>query len=253
MSPRLLSWVRPLVGVVGFFAAWQLLCLAGIVDPILLPTPGKTAAATWKGLADGPIATDLYRSVERTILSFAIATAIAVPLGVFLGSSEPLYRSVEFVIDFFRSTPASAMFPLFLVLFGVGNRTKIAVAAFGAALVILFNTAYGVINARKGRVLAARVMGASRIRLLTDVLLWESMPQTLVGMRAGVSLSLIIVIVAEMFIGSTDGLGYRLVTSQMVFDMPVMYGVIFIAGGLGYGLNLLCLGVEKVFVHWSGK
>ena len=62
-----------------------------------------------------------------------IAAAIAIPLGIFLGASEKLYRSVEFVVDFFRSTPASAMFPLFLVLFGVGDKTKISVAAFGAA------------------------------------------------------------------------------------------------------------------------
>ena len=79
-----------------------------------------------------------------------------------LGSSVRLYRSLEFVIDFFRSTPASAMFPLFLVLFGVGDETKISVAAFGAILVILFNVAYGVMNARKTRLLAAKVMGASR-------------------------------------------------------------------------------------------
>jgi ABC-type nitrate/sulfonate/bicarbonate transport system permease component len=247
------DWLMPFAGVIAFFAGWQLLCMTGLIDPILLPTPWKTAVETWKGLVNGTITVDLWMTVERTLLSFLIAALIAVPLGVFLGSSERLYRSVEFLIDFFRSTPASAVFPLFLVLFGVGNRTKIAVATFGAALVILFNAAYGVINARKGRVLAARAMGASSLRLLTDVLFWESMPQILVGMRAGVSLSLIIVIVAEMFIGSIDGLGYRLVTAQMVFDMPVMYGVIFIAGGLGYGLNLLFLAVEKNFVHWSGK
>ena len=128
---------------------------------------------------------------------------IAIPLGIVLGSSERLYRSLEFVIDFFRSTPASAMFPLFLVLFGVGDETKISVAAFGAALVILFNVAYGVMNARKTRLLAAKVMGASRLRVLIDVMLLESLPQTFVGLRNGVSLALVIIVVAEMFIGST--------------------------------------------------
>ena len=67
---------------------------------------------------------------------------VAVPLGT-SWSSQRLYSSVEFVIDFFRSTPASALFPLFLVILGVGEGTKVAVAAFGAALLILFNTAYG--------------------------------------------------------------------------------------------------------------
>ena len=156
---------------------------------------------------------------HRRLLSL-IAAVIAIPLGIFLGSSEKLYRSLEFVIDFFRSTPASAMFPLFLVLFGVGDETKISVAAFGAALVILFNVAYGVMNARKTRLLAAKVMGASRLRVLTDVMLLESLPQTFVGLRNGVSLALVIIVVAEMFIGSNDGLGHSVFEAQQLFDMP---------------------------------
>src|SRR5262249_36652718 len=141
----------------------------------------------------------------RTITSTAIAAVIAIPLGILLGSSEKVYRSVEFLIDFFRSTPASAMFPLFLVLFGVGDRTKIAVAAFGAVLVILFNVAYGVMNARKTRLLAAKVMGASRSRVLFDVMLKESLPQTFVGLRNGVALALGIIVVAGMVIRSSGG------------------------------------------------
>jgi len=155
-------------------------------------------------MTSGKLGVDFIKTVVRTIYSTAIAAVIAIPLGILLGSSEKVYRSVEFLIDFFRSTPASAMFPLFLVLFGVGDRTKISVAAFGAALVILFNVAYGVMNARKTRILAAKVMGASRIRVLWDVMLLESLPQTFVGLRNGVSLALVIVVVAEMFIGSTD-------------------------------------------------
>ena len=148
---------------------------------------------------------------------------------------------------------ASAMFPLFLVLFGVGDETKISVAAFGAILVILFNVAYGVMNARKTRLLAAKVMGASRLRVLFDVMLLESLPQTFVGLRNGVSLALVIIVVAEMFIGSQDGLGHSVFEAQQLFDMPRMYAAIFAAGVLGYGLNLLFLLVERRFVHWSGK
>jgi ABC-type nitrate/sulfonate/bicarbonate transport system permease component len=89
-------------------------------------------------------------------------------------------------------------------------------------------------------------MGASRFRVLTDVMLLESLPQTFVGLRNGVS-------VAEMFIGSTDGLGHRVLESQQLFAMPDTYAAIFAAGALGYGLNLLFLMVERRFVHWSGK
>jgi NitT/TauT family transport system permease protein len=243
----------PMIGVVGLVILWYLAVWARVVDPVLLPPPTAAFRALWNGMIGGKLGADFLKTVERTTLATVIAAAVAIPLGTLLGSSERLYRSVEFVIDFFRSTPASAMFPLFLVIFGVGDKTKISVAAFGALLVILFNVAYGVMNARKTRLLAAKVMGASPLRVLMDVTLLESLPQTFVGLRSGVSLALVIVVVAEMFIGSTDGLGQRVFEAQQLFEMPDMYAAIFAAGALGYGLNLMFLLVERRFVHWSGK
>jgi ABC-type nitrate/sulfonate/bicarbonate transport system permease component len=252
MRPRAETFL-PVIGVIGLIALWYWAVWAKIVDPVLLPPPTTTFKAMWTGMIHGKLGGDFLKTVERTTLATLIAAAIAIPLGILLGSSEKVYRSVEFVIDFFRSTPASAMFPLFLVLFGVGDKTKISVAAFGAALVILFNVAYGVMNARKTRILAAKAMGASRLRVLTDVMLLESLPQTFVGLRNGVSLALVIVVVAEMFIGSTDGLGQRVFEAQQLFAMPDMYAAIFAAGALGYSLNLIFLMIERRFVHWAGK
>ena len=243
----------PVVGVAGLVAIWSLATWLQWVDPVLLPSPIATFKALWQGMNGGALGFDFVKTVYRTAASTLIAAVIAIPLGIVLGSSERLYLSLEFVIDFFRSTPASAMFPLFLVLFGVGDETKISVAAFGAILVILFNVAYGVMNARKTRLLAAKVMGASSVRVLFDVTLLESLPQTFVGLRNGVSLALVIIVVAEMFIGSQDGLGHSVFEAQQLFDMPRMYAAIFAAGVLGYGLNLLFLLIERRFVHWAGK
>jgi ABC-type nitrate/sulfonate/bicarbonate transport system permease component len=243
----------PVIGVIGLIALWYFAAWAKVVDPVLLPPPTATFRAMWTGMIHGKLGGDFLKTVERTTFATLIAAAIAIPLGILLGSSEKVYRSVEFVIDFFRSTPASAMFPLFLVLFGVGDKTKVSVAAFGAALVILFNVAYGVMNARKTRILAAKAMGANGLRVMTDVMLLESLPQTFVGLRNGVSLALVIVVVAEMFIGSTDGLGQRVFEAQQLFAMPDMYAAIFAAGVLGYSFNLLFLLIERRFVHWAGK
>jgi sulfonate transport system permease protein len=243
----------PIIGVVGLLAVWSLAVAAKWVDPVLLPSPAATFEALWHGMDGGKLGFDFVKTVYRTAAATLIAAVIAIPLGIVLGSNERLYRSLEFVVEFFRSTPASAMFPLFLVLFGVGDKTKISVAAFGAILVILFNVAYGVMNARKTRLLAAKVMGASRLRVLFDVMLFESLPQTFVGLRNGVSLALVIVVVAEMFIGSQDGLGHSVFEAQQLFDMPQMYAAIFAAGALGYALNLMFLVIERNFVHWSGK
>jgi sulfonate transport system permease protein len=253
MSSEKAAAFLPVLGVAGLIAIWSLVSWQQWVDPVLLPSPASTFNSLWSGMDGGSLGFDFVKTVYRTAAATVIAAVLAIPLGIVLGSAEKLYRSLEFVIDFFRSTPASAMFPLFLVLFGVGDETKISVAAFGAGLVIVFNVAYGVMNARKTRLLAAKVMGASRLRVLIDVTLLESLPQTFVGLRNGVSLALVIIVVAEMFIGSQDGLGHSVFEAQQLFDMPRMYAAIFAAGALGYGLNLLFIVVERYFVHWSGK
>ncbi len=243
----------PLIGPLALFLVWDLTVRLQLVSPVLLPTPGAALAALAKGMAGGPLLGDFLASLNRTLQAFLIAGVIGVPLGVLLGSNEKAYRSVEFLIDFFRSTPSSALIPLFLMIFGVTDMNKIAIAAFAAVLVILFNSAYGVINARKQRVMAARVMGASRWRIFKDVLIWESLQPTFVGLRSGVSMALVIVIVAEMFIGSDSGLGNRIINAQQVLNVRDMYAAILAAGALGYVLNILFLVLEKRVVHWSGR
>ena len=254
-APRGIAWGRllPALGPLVLFVIWDLVVRAGLIKPILLPTPWATLGALFSGLAGGPLLTDFAVTVMRTLEAFLIAAVVGVPLGVLLGSNEKAYRSVEFLIDFFRSTPSSALIPLFLLIFGVSDINKVAIAAFGALLIVVFNSAYGVINARKQRVMAAKVMGASRWQIFKDVLIWESLQPSFVGLRSAVSMALVIVIVAEMFIGSDNGLGHRIIDAQQVLNVKSMYAAILAAGALGYALNVLFLLAERRIVHWSGR
>ncbi|MGJ3702739.1 ABC transporter permease [Variovorax sp. AFSI2.2] len=252
-KPPLRDRLLPFIGPVVLFIVWDVAVRLGFIKPILLPTPADTVAALITGLAGGPLLTDFAMTVWRTLQAFAIAAVVGVPLGVLLGSNEKAYRSVEFLIDFFRSTPSSALIPLFLLIFGVSDVNKVAIAAFGALLIVVFNSAYGVINARKQRVMAARVMGASRWQIFKDVLVWESLQPSFVGLRSAVSMALVIVIVAEMFIGSDTGLGHRIIDAQQVLNVKSMYAAILAAGALGYALNILFLIAERRIVHWSGR
>ena len=253
--PRRFQWRQalPFIGPIALFIIWDLVVRFGLIKAILLPTPAATIGALATGLAGGPLLGDFIVTVTRTLEAFVIAGVVGVPLGVLLGSNERAYRSVEFLIDFFRSTPSSALIPLFLLIFGASEINKVAIAAFGALLIVLFNSAYGVINARKQRVMAARVMGASRWQIFKDVLIWESLQPTFVGLRSAVSMALVIVIVAEMFIGSDSGLGHRIIDAQQVLNVKSMYAAILAAGALGYALNVLFLVAERRIVHWSGR
>src|SRR5471032_425875 len=243
-------WARllPVLGPLLLFVLWDAAVRFGFIKAILLPTPFDTLIALITGLAGGPLLMDFAVTIKRTLEAFAISAVVGVPLGVLLGSNERAYRSVEFLIDFFRSTPSSALIPLFLLIFGVSDVNKVAIAAFGALLIVVFNSAYGVLNARRQRVMAAKVMGASRWRIFCDVLVWESLQPSFVGLRSAVSMALVIVVVAEMCIGSDSGLGHRIIDAQQVLNVRSMY-----AGILGYVLNIVFLLLERRIVHWSGR
>ncbi|WP_439519589.1 ABC transporter permease [Hydrogenophaga sp.] len=253
--PKKTDWGKalPFVGPVVLFIIWDLAVRTGFIKAILLPPPIDALGALLGGLAGGPLLGDFAVTVWRTVQAFLIAAIVGMPLGVLLGSNEKAYRSVEFLIDFFRSTPSSALIPLFLMIFGVSDINKVAIAAFGALLIVVFNSAYGVINARKQRVMAAKVMGATRWQVFKDVLVWESLQPSFVGLRSAVSMALVIVIVAEMFIGADSGLGNRIINSQQVMNVKDMYASILAAGALGYALNVLFLLIERKIVHWSGR
>ncbi|MFT0877669.1 MULTISPECIES: ABC transporter permease [Rhodopseudomonas] len=241
------------VGPLLLFGVWWLAARGGWVNKDLLPSPVDTLRDTAAAIWSGSMTKDFWHTMVRVAYSIAIAIVAGVPVGIVLGAKAAVYRSVEFIVDFFRSTPATAMFPLFLLLFGLGDLAKIAVAAFAAWLVIVFNVAYGVMNARQTRILAARSMGASSLRIFRDVIFFETLPQTFIGLRTAVSLALVVIIVAEMFIGATDGMGHRIIDAQISYSLTDMYGSILIAGAMGYGLNLILLFIERSIIHWSGK
>ncbi len=242
-----------LVGPFVLLAIWALISQLQLVRPILLPPPAATFVALWQGVTDGSLWVDLSQTLYRTFVAFAIATISGVPMGIVLGSERRIYRRVELLVDFFRSTPATAMFPLFLVVFGIGDVAKIAVATFAAWLVIVFNVAYGVMNASLTRTRAARLMGASRARIFRDITFFEALPQTFIGIRSAVSIAIVVIIVAEMFVGSTRGMGHRIIDAQQTYDMNGMYASIIVTGCIGYGLNLIFFLLERKAVHWTGK
>lgn len=250
------SIARPSIGLIGPIAVvlmWWLAASANLVSEKLLPSPWATFDALGSSIADGDLWADLGPTVKRTLQSFGIAVVGAVPLGIVLGANRTVYRGFESLIDFFRSTPVTALFPLFLLIFGIGDEAKVAVAVFAAGLIILFNVAYGVIGATRTRIMAARAMGASHLRVLKDVLFFEALPQTFVGLRTGVSLGLVVIIVAEMFVGADNGMGKRIIDAQQVFDLSNMYASILVTGVLGYVFNRVFLSLDQRVVHWSGR
>ncbi len=239
------------LGAFLLFFIWFFSFKLELIDTFFLPNPLNVIIELFKLLFSGEIIKDLFSTIKIVILAFILAAVTGIPLGLFLGSSKKVYQSFEFIIDFFRSTPATALFPLFLLIFGIDNESKIALASFTAMIIIIFNTAHGVMNATKSRILEAQIMGANKMQIFKWILFWESLPQTFIGLKNGISLSLVIVIVTEMFIGTASGLGKKIIDSQITYEITTMYAVILLTGFLGYLLNYFLNILEKKILHWK--
>src|SRR5207237_10427426 len=115
------------------------------------------------------------------------------------------------------------------------------------------NPAYGVMQRKAVRSQVAILFGASRWQLLSEIVFWEALPQTIIGLRIALSYALIVEIVCEMFMGSQKGLGQRVFEAYNTYLIVELYSIILLVGLTGYLLNKLFVLVESRIVHWVGK
>ncbi len=225
----------------------------GVFNRLMFPNPLIILLEFLMMIFSKEMYSNLFLTLSRVIWGAGISILIGVPFGLFLGYFNKLYNMFEFTVDFFRSIPATALFPLFILFFGIGNTSKIMLGAWIATLVIIVNTSYGVRHANKSYLRMAKVYKSSKIYILSHIVFMGALPNIFSGLRVGVSLVLIVVIVAEMFIGSVNGLGHSILNAQLTYDIPEMYALIIITGILGYLLNKGFLFLEKKTIHWTGN
>lgn len=242
-----------LLGPLSLFIAWALVYWTGWVNPLLLPSPVGVFRSLVSGLVSGALLNDLLATMYRAFFGIALAAVFGIPVGTLLGVNERFHEALGPTVDFFRSIPATAMLPLFMVMFGIGDQTRVLLVFFSASLIMIVNTYSGVRNVSKTRLTAARLMGANRWQLLSKVAVMDALPQVFTGLRVSVSLALIIVVVTEMLIGTTAGLGHRIYDAQLIFNTVEMFSAIILTGLLGATLNLVLAGVERRYLHWAGR
>jgi NitT/TauT family transport system permease protein len=241
------------IGPLVFLIIWALSSYLKLVNPVLIPTPLAVIITFFRLFYSGEIWKDLFGTLYRLFLGFSLSIIIGIPLGFLVGSSRKLLDSLEFLIDFFRSIPASALFPMFLLFFGIGDTAKISVVIFSCCLVIMIYTIYGVKNAKESRIKVAKVLKADKLSIFIKIIFPESLPHIFVGLRISISIALILVVVTEMFIGTKYGLGKLIYDSHLMFRISVMYAAIFMTGILGYILNKIFILIEERVFHWGGK
>ena len=192
---------------------------------------------------------DVVPSLGRLLIGFALAAVAAVTLGVLIGTYRRLRAVLEPVLEFFRAIPPPVLVPVFLLIFGIDDTFKVIVIAFGCMWPILLNTAEGVRavdQVLSDTARTYRVEGAARLRHLV---LPAASPQIFAGLRQGLSVAIILMVISELFAAS-NGLGFAIVQSQRSFAIPEMWAGMLVLGLLGVSLALLFRIVETRQLAW---
>jgi NitT/TauT family transport system permease protein len=233
-------------------ALWIGVYQAGWLNKTLLPGFFETITHLWKLVSTGDIWPDFKETLGRMFIGYGLAAIVGIASGLLLGYSARLYTAFEVPLDFFRSLPVTTLYPLFVLLFGIGSKSKIAMVAVACVFVVTLNTAYGVLHRKPLRAQVAELYGATPWQLFREVIFWEALPQILIGLRVALSYALIVAIVCEMFMGTQRGLGQRVFEAYNTYAIVELYAIILLVGLTGYGLNKLFAGIERL-VHWVGR
>jgi ABC-type nitrate/sulfonate/bicarbonate transport system permease component len=222
-----------------------------LVDPVILPSPVAVIRAGKSLFMGRDFLLDIGVTLRRTSIALLISVTLGLPLGLFLGYRRTWYRSFEGLIHALRSIPVTALFPLLLIVIGVGEQSIITVAAYPGVLIILVNAATGAMLADPSRFRQGRVLGMSSWQLVTQILFFEALPSVMGSVRTVVSYALVLVIAIEMFVGvGREGLGRRIFDLQSSYLIPEAYAAIAVTGALGIALNLLLNRIERYFLRW---
>jgi sulfonate transport system permease protein len=236
--------------LMAFAALWQIAPSLGWTNPAVLPPLDKILIALWNGITGGPFARDIAISLERAGIAFSAAVGVGIPLGLFMGQMRIVERSLDPILQLFRQTSALALYPVFILLLGLGEASKIFVIFWATLFPILLATIGGVKQVDLKLVEMARVYGAGRLTVFRRVVLPAALPQIFVGLRLSATTSLLLLIAAEM-IGANSGVGFQVMNAQYNFQIPLMFAAILLLALLGLSANLVLEIVQARLCRWS--
>ncbi|MEV7413906.1 ABC transporter permease [Streptomyces sp. NPDC089919] len=235
--------------VAALLVLWETAPRLGLVDRTFLPPFSEVAKAWWGLAADGQLGENTRASLVRSFAGFGIAVGLAVPLGLLIGWYRPLADLLNPLLEVFRNTAALALLPVFVLLLGIGETSKISIIVYACTWPVLLNTISAVRTADPTLVKLARSMDLSTAQLFRKVILPASVPTVFTGVRLAGAVSILVLVAAEM-IGAKAGLGYLINASQFNFAIPQMYAGIITISAIGLVFNQALVAVERRLTAW---
>jgi NitT/TauT family transport system permease protein len=229
---------------------WELAPRIGLAEPAFLPPLSQVLASGWGLIGNGQLFEHVFASVTRSLIGYGLALSYAIPLGLAIGWYRGLANALSPLVETLRNTAALALLPVFILLFGIGESSKIALVIYSCSWPLLLNSIAAVKNVDPLLVKSARTMGLSSGQLFRKVILPAALPTIFVGMRLAGASSLLVLVAAEM-IGAKAGLGYLIIYSQYNFQIEHMYVGIITITALGLFFNHALARLERHFTAWK--
>jgi ABC-type nitrate/sulfonate/bicarbonate transport system permease component len=241
--------VLPWASVLGVLALFEILPRIGVLPRDHFPPISETLGTLVEQVGEESFWRAVGNTLQGWALGLGIAAALAIPIGIVIGSSRLLYRASRGVIEFLRPIPSVALIPLAILIYGTGLKSKVFLASFASFWQLLVATLYGVQDVDPVATDTARSFGMSRFQRLFRVTLPSAIPYIATGVRIASAVSLILTVTAELIIGAA-GLGRSINLARSGGNVELMYALILATGILGLLLNAILVRIERRVLHW---
>jgi NitT/TauT family transport system permease protein len=253
-SPLEARWLRGLLGAAALFAILEALTRAELVNPIYLPPASAILLTVVRILADPEFLANVGGTMLAWTIGMLVAMAIAIPLGLLLGSSWRSYLAATTAIEFLRPIPSVALIPLVIILRGRGLDMKVILIVYASVWPILFNTIYGMREVDPLAKDTARAFGLGRLAILWKVSLRSAAPFIYTGIRISAAIALILAISTELIAGGGLGIGtWMIANSETGVPREFLYAGIVVTGLIGLLLNTLLVTGEHRLFAWHQR
>lgn len=238
LSQKFANWLIPAAGLM----LWELLGSAGLL-PRYLSTPTAILAALWELAVTGELFTALAESLYRVAAGFVLGAAAGILLGLAAGMMPRVRHFFDPLVSFLYSVPKIAFLPIFLLLFGLGHASKIAIIAFSGFFPVFIASRHAVLSVNRLLIWAAQNMGAPRSTIFFRVLVPAAAPQLFAGIRIGLAHAFVVLFAAEL-IGSKAGLGTIISYGEEWVRFDLMFAGILCFAVLGFAADRVLLAIR---------
>jgi NitT/TauT family transport system permease protein len=239
-------------GAIGLFIGlWQIACSVGLAPQTFVASPGTIVATLWGYLNDGSLAKHVAASLSRTLYGFSLAVAVGVPLGLMLGGwFKNLERILNPLLTFLSQFNPFALFSVFMLLFGIGEISKVAMIFWVCIWPILYNATMGVKTVDPLLIKLGRSMGLKKKALLFRIVLPSSASFLFNGIRMAGATAFFMLIPAEMM-GASRGLGWLIINAQVNYQIPKLYTGTLVIVLFGIIIDQGLKFLEKKVIVWK--